>query len=506
MARFKPYDYKQRIMIPVALDEQIMEGTLEYAIHELVENRLDLTPFHAKYRNDETGRPAINPKILLKIVLLAYSRGIVGSRRIERACHENIIFMALTCDYRPDHATIAEFVSSMQDQIPPLFIQVLLICQEMDLLGGTYFAMDGCKIPGNASKKWSGTLNELKEKKESLEKKIDRLIKEHQKEDKDPSSCDRNDPDSPENFRKRQIERLTRQAERIEDFLAEAKPRIGKQNIELKSNVIDPESAKMSTSHGTIQGYNAQAVVDDKHQIIVAGLASGEGNDNGQVSVLLPILKQNLKTLGYKDVDLKKATLVGDSGYFSVENLKACEKEKMNALIPDNNFRKRDPRLADQKKYQPKGHGKFPLAKFLYDDKKDLYRCPAGKTLTSKARQTMINGRRCRLFVGKKDVCQACNLRIQCLTKNAQRRTLAIPIPGQKLTITEAMKQKVDSEEGRKEYAKRMGTVEPVFANIRETKGLKRFTLRGKIKAGIQWVLWCMVHNIEKIANFGYAT
>jgi transposase len=99
MARFKPYDYKQRIMIPVALDEQVMEGTLEYAIHELVENRLDLTPFHAKYRNDETGRPAINPKILLKIVLLAYSRGIVGSRRIERACHENIIFMALTCDY-----------------------------------------------------------------------------------------------------------------------------------------------------------------------------------------------------------------------------------------------------------------------------------------------------------------------------------------------------------------------------------------------------------------------
>jgi len=70
----------------------------------------------------------------------------------------------------------------------------------------------------------------------------------------------------------------------------------------------------MSTSHGTIQGYNAQAVVDDKHQIILVGLASGEGNDNSQVPLLMPILKQNLKTLGYRTQELKKATLVGDSG------------------------------------------------------------------------------------------------------------------------------------------------------------------------------------------------
>ncbi len=504
MARFKPYDYKQRIMIPVSLDEQIMAGTFEYAVQELVENRLDLTIFHAKYHNDETGRPAIDPKILLKIVLLAYSRGIVGSRRIEKACHENIIFMALTCDYKPDHATIAEFVSSMKDQIPPLFAQVLLICHGMNLLGGTYFAMDGCKLPGNASKKWSGTHKELKEKQESLEKKVVRLINEHQKEDDKDSSQD-DDSDSPGNFRKRQIQRLNDQIERIRKFLSETKPRIGKQNTEVKSNVIDPGSAKMSTSHGIIQGYNAQAVVDDKHQIIVAGLTSGEGTDNNQAPVLLPLLKQNLKTIGYKTSDIKKATLTGDSGYFSVENLKACKSAGLKAIIPDNNFRKRDPRLADQKKYQPVGHGKFPLSQFSYDEKKDLYHCPGGKTLTSYAKQTMRDGRRCRLYVGNKEVCLACHLRIQCLKRIAKRRTLEIPVPGQKLTITEAMKKKVDSEEGRKLYAKRMGTVEPTFANIRETKGLKRFTLRGTIKTGIQWLLWCMVHNIEKIGTYGLA-
>ncbi|MBF0544628.1 MAG: transposase [Candidatus Riflebacteria bacterium] len=98
----------------------------------------------------------------------------------------------------------------------------------------------------------------------------------------------------------------------------------------MKSNVIDPDSAKMATSHGIIRGYNAQAIVDDKHQIILASLASRERNDNNQIPVLLPILKQNLKTIGYKESDLKKATFVGDSGYFSVENLKACAKEKLN--------------------------------------------------------------------------------------------------------------------------------------------------------------------------------
>ena len=119
----------------------------------------------------------------------------------------------------------------------------------------------------------------------------------------------------------------------------------------------------------------------------------------------------------------------------------------------------------------------------------------------------MVKGKnRCRIYVGKKDICLRCPLRIQCLIKTAKRRVLAIPISGQKLSITDAMKQKVDSEEGREEYAKRMGAVEPVFANITEQKKLKRFTLRGKIKVGIQWLLWCMVHNREKIANFGYAT
>ena len=116
MARYKRYDYNQMQMISVSLSEQLMPGTLEYAIHEVVENRLDLSLFDERYRNDETGRRAYSPATLIKLILLGYSRGMMGSRKLERACRENITFMAMTCGQYPDHSTIAAFVSSMSEE------------------------------------------------------------------------------------------------------------------------------------------------------------------------------------------------------------------------------------------------------------------------------------------------------------------------------------------------------------------------------------------------------
>ena len=113
MAKYKRYDYSQQVLIPVSLQEQLIPGTLEFAIHTLVETRLDTSIFDDRYQNDETGRWAYDPKILLKVVLLGYSRGLVSSRKIERACKENVTFMALSCGQQPDHSTIASFVSCM---------------------------------------------------------------------------------------------------------------------------------------------------------------------------------------------------------------------------------------------------------------------------------------------------------------------------------------------------------------------------------------------------------
>ena len=101
MARYKKYDYNQTVMLPISLKNQLEVGTLEYAIKKLVDEKIDRTVFDKNYHNDDTGCPAYDPKLLLKVVLLAYSRGITGSRKIEKACRENVIFMAISCGISP---------------------------------------------------------------------------------------------------------------------------------------------------------------------------------------------------------------------------------------------------------------------------------------------------------------------------------------------------------------------------------------------------------------------
>jgi transposase len=120
MARSKGYDYTQTVLIPVALENQLLPGTLAFAIQELVDRRLETSIFGGRYKNDETGCPAYDPKLGLKVILFAYSRGIISWRKIEQACRENITCMALACGRVPDHSAIATFVSSMKEEISAL--------------------------------------------------------------------------------------------------------------------------------------------------------------------------------------------------------------------------------------------------------------------------------------------------------------------------------------------------------------------------------------------------
>jgi len=216
MAKYKRYDYSQRVMIPISLDDQLVPGTFEFAIHTLVETQMDTSIFDVHYRNDDVGRSAYDPKVLLKIILFGYSRGITTSRKLERACRENVIFMALTCGQQPDHSTIAAFVSSMKDEILPLFRGVLMVCEEASLLGGTFFALDGCKIPSNASMGMSGKVSDLERLKENIEKKVKRLLEEQVDADQKDDEDDEAPPGS--SNRDKQIERLQKKAGRLKDW------------------------------------------------------------------------------------------------------------------------------------------------------------------------------------------------------------------------------------------------------------------------------------------------
>ena len=177
MPRYKESSYAQTKMISISYDKQIVEGTFEYVLIDLIDNHLNLDIFHKKIKNDTTGAPAFKPAILLKIVLYAYSRGITSSRAIAQACNENVIFMALSADTHPHYTTIAHFISSMGEEVHKLFLEVLLVCDDMKLISRDMFAIDGCKLPSNAAKEWSGTRKDFERKKPlttSLENTISR--------------------------------------------------------------------------------------------------------------------------------------------------------------------------------------------------------------------------------------------------------------------------------------------------------------------------------------------
>ena len=498
MAKFKTYDYRQRVLLPVSLEDQLMPGTLEFAIHTLVERRLDMSIFEGKYRNDETGRAAYDPKIILKVVLLAYSRGLISSRKIEQVCRENVVFIALACGQQPDHSTIAAFVSSMKDEIMPLFRDVLLVCEEMNLLGGTMFALDGCKLPSNASKEWSGTFPELQKKKQKIEAKVAQLLEEQMQTDRGQDEPPGSRASGPS--RQLQVEKLQKKAELMEKWLAENQPKLGAAGREKQSNITDNDSATMMTSHGVVQGYNSQALIDGKHQVIVHGEAFGDGQDHGHIPPMLTGALENLQSLGHEPDYFKEKILTADSNYHTQVNLKECQELGVDAYIPDRKFRNRDPRFATQKRRQVR---RFTLNDFHHDEALDRYICPKGKVLRLRAKQFFDGRYLYRKYLAAEEDCQGCPLRPRCISAaGAKRKQLSIPL-GE--SLSKQMVEKIDTEEGRRIYPQRLAIAEPVFANIRINKRLDRFTLRGKIKVNIQWLLYCLVHNIEKILNYGLA-
>jgi len=513
MARYKEYDYSQGKFIPVHFDKQILPGTFEYTLHYLIDNEIDLSIFDARYENDNTGAPAYDPAILLKIILYAYSRGITSSRKIARCCEENIVFMALSADTRPHFTTIADFISSADQEIIRLFLQVLLTCDEMGLIGKEMFAVDGCKMPSNASKEWSGTKEELQHKKDKMEQAIKQILTRHR--EMDVKEKDKGIVEQEEKY----VETIKSKVKKIKQFLKENDDKPGKTGKPIKSNITDNQSAKMKTSHGVIQGYNGVAVVDDKHQVIVHAEAFGAAQEHDLLEPMIEGTKENFKEIGSEKDVFEKAKLVADSGYHTESNMKMVMEEGIDAYIADTQFRKRDPRFADVDKYKERFRkeraeyfgtsGLYKAKEFTMSEDKRFCICPAGKRLYRNGGNVIVDGNRAIKFRGRKTDCRICEVREKCLRNPDtsevrqvyffQGRTASAPE-----TFTQKMKRKIDSIKGRLIYNRRLGTAEPPFAHIRSILRLDKFTLRGKRKVNIQWLLYCTVHNLLKVHRYGY--
>lgn len=512
MARYKEYDYRQGKFLPISFDKQILPGSFEYTLNYLIDNEIDLSVFDERYTNDDTGAPAYDPAILLKIILYAYPRGITSSRRIEQCCRENIIFMALSCDTQPHFTTIADFIATLDQEIVNLFLEVLLVCDSLNLIGKEMFAIDGCKLPSNASKEWSGTKEDLTKKKEKMEKVIRQIIARHKEID------GREETKEIITREEQYVATLKQNVKKIRTWLKQHDDKPGKTGKPIKSNITDNESATMKTSHGVVQGYDGLAVVDDKHQIIVHAEAFGAPQEHELLQPMVESTRENLARIGSPDA-FEKTKLTADSGFHSEKNMQLLMEQGIDAYVADTQFRKRDPRFSERDRYKERfkkeyaaAHGTTTAYTTRYFTMSDDARhciCPAGKRLHRNGANVIVNGKRAIKFRGNKTDCRVCALRKKCLRHPDhtearqvyffQGRAESLPE-----SFTEKMKRKIDSVKGRLIYNRRLATAEPVFGNICSTLGLNRFTLRGKRKVNSQWLLYCIVHNLFKVHRYGY--
>jgi transposase len=311
-------------------------GRNQYALHHLIEHEIDLSAIEARYQNEHEGAWAYEPRVLLKIVLLAYSRGIVSSRNMEAACCTNVLFMAISGNSAPCFGTLAAFVSSMGEAIGRIFAQVLVICDRQGLIGRQRFAIDGVKLPSNASGKRKDFIRHLAK----MEKAVDEILAKQRAADASTAEAGQ------EAKAQRRLERLQAEAAKLRAWLKDhPNDRKSAKGNERLSNRTDNESAKMPTDKGLIQGYTGVAAVDERHQIIVDVQAHGTGSEQ---ELLLPV-SEAIQPLA-KD----HTVLCADSGYHSEDNLKALEDKGIEAIIPDNLYRQRDPRYPGQEQHTSK--------------------------------------------------------------------------------------------------------------------------------------------------------
>ena len=512
MANFKPDNIGQREFLTVDYLEVIGTKTFEYSLYRLLEREDMLSEFISKYKNEHNGRKAYPPAMLLRVIILAYYRGITSSRVIASLCKTDLKFMAMAGGEKPHFTTFSNLVSRYPEAIADVFQKVLMVCDDSGLIGKEHFAIDGCKLPSDASKQWSGTHEELEKKAKKMREAAKKIIEKHKANDGKPGSQVNKEREL------QSIDTLMKNAKKITDFLSKNEPRMGqgKRPKEVQSNITDTESAKINAGgHGTFQGYVAIITADEQNQIIVQAEAFGMGQEQSTLVPTIEGIEENLSL----DLSKSDSVITADTGYSSEANMKYLFDKGVDAVVPDGQFRKRDPYFINSETYQ--GHKEkrkktrkdksateavIPASEFTVNVKTKTCICPAGKVLMYHGdREDPVRGTYLQ-FRGRLKDSRSCSISGNCMRNKVTGRGRQVSFLDEatkRVTNLDLMKTKIDSEEDRRQYAKRMWTIEPVFGNITSNKGLDRFSLRGKAKVTGQWLLCCLVHNIEKLWRYG---
>jgi len=450
--KFLEVDRETLYLLPPSVQDWLPEGHLARFVVEIAE-QLDLRSLKASYAG--RGSQPYNPAMLLALLFYGYSTGVFSSRKLERSTYDSVAFRFIAANRHPDHDTIATFRKRFLKELSGLFVQILMIARQMNMLKLGRVSLDGSKVKANASKHKALSYEHACKLEVQLKSEVAKLLKAAESADKADIPDGMNVPEEIQRreqrlsciaaakaeIERRAAERHTREQAAYEEKVAartkkseesgtkpkgkQPKPPTSGPSAKDQVNLTDGKSRIMPVSGGGFeQTYNAQAAVDTKSKLIVAAHITQQSNDKLELEPTLKNLAALPKKLG------TVTELLADSGYFSESNVNACVGDEITPYI-----------AVDRQ-----SHNRSPWERFKEPP----------------------------------------------------------PLPDDADFVTR-MKHRLKTKAGKAVYALRKVTSEPVFGIIKAVMGFRGFMLRGKESVSGEWNLACMAYNIKKMHSLKMA-
>jgi transposase len=452
---------EQMAIFPQCIEDYVKADDPVRGYDAIVES-LDFSDLGIELDSDKVGCPQYDPKAMLKLLVYGYSYGIRSSRKLERAVYHNVSFIWLMGGLKPDHKTVAEFRRKNKKALKKVLKQCARLCIELDLIAGNTLFVDGSKIRADASIKNTWDKKKCEKYLKKVDKRIDAILAEcdeaDEREEGQPSHIEMEEELKDKKKLKAKVKKIF---EKLEEEGGKS------------TNTTDSECTRINSTQGTHAGYNTQAVVDEKHGLIVASDVVSENNDLSQFANQID---QANETLGKKC-----ETACADSGYADTDELEKIDKQEIKVIVPSQ-------RQASKKEPKP-----FDKEKFHFDKKKDCYICPEGHLLNfhhvNKAQKAKI------YMIREKSLCFNCRHFGLC-TRAKSGRTVSRLI---KEELRERLEAQYEQPESQEIYKRRMQKVELPFGHIKRNLKVNAFLLRGLDGVKAEMSLLASCFNISRM-------
>jgi transposase len=464
MGRFvEGEDRSQSTLLPERLDDYVTDDNPVRVVDVFVDN-LDLTALgFDRAIAQATGRPGYHPATLLKIYIYGYLNRVQSSRRLEREAQRNIELMWLTGRLSPDFKTIADFRRDNGAAIRRVCREFVVLCRRLDLFSQALVAIDGSKFKAVNNRDRNYTRAKVQRRIEQIEESVARYLSELDSADRQGAA---RVAEARTTRLREKVEKLQSEMQRMQALAKEVEAAPDQQ-----ISLTDPDARSMATSGkgtGTV-GYNVQTAVDAQHHLIVDHQVTNIGNDRSQLATMAKRARTAMQA--------EHIEVVADRGYFSGEEIVACEEVGITAYVPR-------PQTSNNQ-----AKGLFGKRDFVYLSETDSYRCPAGQSLTWRF-TTVEKGLTLHCYWSS--ACKACPLKTQC-TSSPQRRVKR----WEHEAVIDAMQQRLDQDPDKMRI--RRQTVEHPFGTLKAWMGSTHFLMRTLNHVSTEMSLHVLAYNLKRV-------